>query len=161
MRLLAAFATVVLLALAPAWAADAPGYKVHHKKANYEDVRDGLEQAIVSKGYVVDYIGHFNTMLERTSEAAGSVSALGLKSPYKNAQYMQFCAAKLTHEAVSANPHAIANCPYVLFVYELAREPGEIHVGYRPPVGGPSMVTQKINKQIEALMDEIAQAAFK
>lgn len=161
MRLLAAFAAAVVVALAPAWAADTPGYKVHHKKAVYEDVRDGLEQAIVAKGYVVDYIGHFNTMLERTSEAAGSVSALGLKSPYRQAQYMQFCAAKLTHEAISANPHAIANCPYVLFVYELARQPGEIHVGYRLPVGGPSMVTKKINTQIEALMEEIALAAFK
>lgn len=161
MRLLAAFAAACLLSYVPAGAADTPGYKIHHRSGTYSDVRDGLEQAIVARGFVVDYVGHLNTMLERTSEAAGSVSPLGLKSPYKQAQYMHFCAAKLTHEAVSANPHAIASCPFVLFIYELARQPGEIHVGYRLPVGGPSMVTNKINTQIEALMEEIALAAFK
>jgi len=156
---LAAIAFVTLLLVSPVEASDEFGYRVYSKEARFEDVRDDVKDAIVNKGFVIDYVGHFNVMLERTAEATGSVTPLGAKSPYKHAEYMQFCPAKLTHEAVSATPFAIANCPIAIFVYETSGEPGKIQVGYRLPVGSPSRVVRQINDKLVALLDEIAKGA--
>lgn len=150
----------VLLASA-AQAADDLGYRVYSKSAKFEDVRDDAKDAIINRGFVIDYVGHFNTMLERTAVDTGSVTALGAKSPYKNAEYMQFCPAKLTHEAVSATPFAIANCPIAIFVYEVAAESGKIHVGYRLPVATPSKLMRKVNEKLVALLEGIAKEATK
>jgi uncharacterized protein (DUF302 family) len=146
---------------AAAQAADDLGYRVHVKAGKYQDVRDDLKDAIVNKGLVIDYVGQFNAMLERTAQDTGSVTALGAKSPYKQAEYMQFCPAKLTHEAVSATPFAIANCPISIFVYEVAAEPGKIQVGFRLPVATPSRVMRKVNDKLVALLESIAKEATK
>ena len=156
---LLATALLSLLMAAPASAADDLGYRVHTKAGKYEDVRDDLKDAIINKGLVIDYVGHFNAMLERTAADTGSVTALGAKSPYKNAEYMQFCPAKLTHEAVSATPFAIANCPIAVFVYEVATDPGKINVGYRLPVATPSKVMRQVNVKLTQLLDDIAREA--
>ena len=153
----------LLVALLPVTVQANPkyGYKTLTKQGVFEDVRDDLKDAIINHGFVVDYVGHFNTMLLRTSKAAGSVTADGIKSPYKNAQYMQFCAAKLTHQAISADPRNIANCPYVVFVYELGYAPGKITVGYRLPAVGPTRTSKRVAKKIEALLDSIVEEAAK
>lgn len=150
-----------LLLSSPAMASDELGYRVYSKTGKYEDVRDDVKDAIVNRGFVIDYVGHFNQMLERTAEATSSVTPLGAKSPYKNAEYMQFCPSKLTHEAVSATPFAIANCPIVLFVYEVAYEPGKVHVGYRLPAATPSKMLKEVNSRLVALLDGIAKEATK
>jgi hypothetical protein len=148
-----------LLVAAPALAADDLGYRIYTRAGEFEHVRDDVKDAIIGKGFVIDYVGHLNAMLERTAEATGSITPLGAKSPYKNAQYMQFCPAKLTHEAVSATPFAIANCPIAIFVYEVATDPGKIHVGYRLPVNTPSRLMQQVNEKLIALLDSIAKEA--
>ncbi len=137
------------------------GYRTYSKTGNFEDVRDDLKDAIINRGFVIDYVGHFNTMLERTAEAAQSVTKEGIKSPYRNAQFVQFCPAKLVHESASANPIGIANCPVAVFVYELRIEPGKIHVGYRLPVASPSIQVKKINDKLVALLHEIATESTK
>jgi len=137
------------------------GYKTLTTQGVFEDVRDDLKDAIINRGFVVDFVGYFNKMLLRTSKVANSVTADGVKSPYKNAQYMQFCAAKLTHEAISADPRNIANCPYVVFVYELGYAPGKITVGYRLPALGPTRTSKRVAKKIEALLDGIIAEAVK
>lgn len=159
-RLLFAAVLGVLIAI-PALASDGLGYRVYSKAGKFEEVRDDVRDAIVNRGFVIDYVGHFNQMLERTAEATGSITALGAKSPYRNAEYMQFCPSKLTHEAVSATPFAIANCPIVLFVYEVAYEPGKVHVGYRLPAASPSKVLKEVNSRLAALLDGIAKEATK
>ena len=74
---------------------------------------------------------------------------------------MQFCPTKLVHEAVSANPFALANCQIALFIYELNYEPGKIHVGYRLPIGSPSSRANEINQKILSLLHEIATESTK
>ena len=137
------------------------GYRVYTKPGKFADVRDDLKEAIINRGFVIDYVGHFNNMLERTADVAGSVSGKGAKSPYANAEYLQFCPSKLTHEAVSATPFSIANCPIAVFVYELAGEPGKVTVGYRLPVATPSKRMQEVNAKLTALLDSIAREATK
>lgn len=162
MKILRVFAVLAMAILYPgaALAESGPGYKTYSKKGTYEEVRDDLKDAVINAGYVIDYVGHFNKMLNRTSETVGSVSLEGKKSPYKNAQYLQFCAAKLTHEAISADPRNIANCPYIVFAYELHYEPGIIHVGYRKPAPGATRTSKRVNAKIEALLDGIVKSAI-
>jgi hypothetical protein len=150
----------VAVAAVGALAADSPIH-ILSKKGTFEDVRDNVKDAVVNRGFVIDYVGHLNDMLERTSEAAQSVTPRGAKTPYRAAEYMHFCSAKLTHELVSASARNIVNCPYVIFVYELRDAPGTIYVGYRPPVGEPSRLTQKVLQKITALLDDIVKEAVK
>lgn len=154
--LLLALPLLMLMAVTSASANPKLGYVVHTVDGTFEIVRDDLKDAIVNRGFVIDYVGHFNKMLTRTSKAVGSVTAAGKKSPYKNAQYMQFCPSKLTHEAVSVSPFNIANCPVVLFVFELNYKPGKINVGYRLPMSGPSRLSKKIASDLRALLEQMA-----
>jgi len=142
-------------------AATADGYKSYVKTGQFDDVLFDLNNAIIDRGLVIDYIGHLQQMLARTSEAVGSVTAGGSKTPYTQAKFLQFCSAKLTHEVISANPLNIAICPYVVFIYELKTDPGKIHVGFRRPIAGPSKVTRKAVAKVEALLEEIAEEATK
>lgn len=133
-------------------------------KASFEDVMLELQDAVIGRGLVIDYTGHVDKMLERTADAAGSVTAEGSPSPYLNAKYIQFCSAKLTHEAVSANPQNLSICPYLVFVYETKAEPGTVHVGYRQPVFGPSKaskgISEKINAFLQEIVDDVANAEY-
>lgn len=159
-RLTASLIALTLAFSSPAISDDV-GYKSYTKAGKYEDVRDDLKDAIIKRGFVIDYVGHFNSMLERTAEAAGRNVESGKKSPYLNAEYVQFCPSKLTHEAVSANPIAIANCPVAVFVYEVHQEPGVVHVGFRTPVASPSRLSKDINGRIVEMLDGIAKDATK
>ncbi len=154
-------AALLLAALASCSAslAQPAGKKHFSTKAAFEDVLADLKDAIVNRGLVIDYTGHVDKMLERTSAAAGSVTETGSKSPYLHAKYIQFCSAKLTHQAVSANPYNLAICPYVIFVFEAKSEPGKIVVGYRRPIAGPSKYSKTALGRIETLLDGIAKEA--
>jgi len=149
------FAVLAIPTLAQASDQTGYGYTIQSKSSEFEEVRSDLEDAIINRGYVVDYVGHINKMLERTSEVAESVTAEGKKSPYKHAQYLQFCPAKITHDAISTSPQNIANCPVAIFVYELFIKPGTIYIGYRTPVSGQSRKMRDVNKKLATLLAEI------
>ncbi|NRG19301.1 DUF302 domain-containing protein [Rhizobiales bacterium] len=133
-------------------------------KATFEDVMLELQDAVIGRGLVIDYTGHVDKMLERTAEAAGGVTTAGGLSPYLNAKYVQFCSAKLTHEAVNANPQNLSICPYLVFIYETKAEPGTVHVGYRKPVFDPSQaseaISEKINAFLQEIVDDVASAEY-
>ncbi|MGE0766425.1 MAG: hypothetical protein AB7L90_08175 [Hyphomicrobiaceae bacterium] len=147
--------TGLAIAMPPTLAADDVGYRAHTKAGKFENVRDDAKDAIIGRGFVIDHVGRLDDMLERTAEAIGNAA----QSPYKNAVYFQFCPAKLTHEAVSATPFAIANCPIAIFVFEAAVEPGRIQVGYRLPVKTDVPAMRTVNEKLAALLDEIAAEA--
>lgn len=127
----------------------------YSKQGDFEEVLQDLRDAVINRGLVIDYIGHVNAMLDRTSDAAESVTETGERTPYLNAKYIQFCSAKLTHAAVSADPYNLAICPYVVFIFETRSEPGTIVVGYRHPIPGQSTETKEAFANIDNLLDEI------
>lgn len=146
---------VLLAPLGSAGAMEKRGYKSAIKEGDFADVLEDVKDAIINRGLVIDYVGHVDAMLDRTSETVGSVTEKGVKSPFLGAKYVQFCSAKITHDAVSANPYNIAVCPYVVFVFEERSAPGQIVVGYRRPILGPSRLTRRALSKIEALLSEI------
>ena len=119
-------------------------------EASFGDVTAGVENAIVNRGYTIDYHGFIGDMLERT---AGDVGAT--KRIYANAEFLTFCSAVLSRKVMEADPADMAYCPYVVFVYELADKPGTVTIGYRKlPAGGPR---DEVNKLLGEVIAEAAE----
>ena len=110
-----AFAAATLASNAQA--SDVTEYVV---EAEYDIVRQDLGDAVINRGYKIDYNAFVGDMLARTSQDVG-----GKKELYEKAELIQFCSAVLSRKAMEADPANIAFCPYVLFVYERADEKGK------------------------------------
>lgn len=137
---------------APASAADAVTYT--RKGASYEDVRADLEGAIIKEGLKIDYTGNIAAMLQRTGADVGSNQPV-----YQNAEFFTFCSAKLSRAMMEADPSNMAQCPYVVFMYQRAATVKEVTVGYRKvAVGGRGAKTLE---EINTLLDRVAKAATK
>ncbi len=153
---LSALAVTLVLAISSALPAISKDAHPHiETQGVFSEVIQDLQDAIINRGFVVDFVGHVDTMLDRTSGASKSVTETGSRSPFLNAKYVQFCSAKLTHEAVSANPYNVVICPHVFFAFEDKAKPGRIIIGYRRPVPGPSKRSKKTFAKVDDLMMEI------
>lgn len=100
---------------------------VYSVESGFDDVKDSLVEVIESRGMVISYVSHAESMLARTA------STLGGKQVYSEAQVLLFCKANLAHRLVAANPHNLIFCPYAMSVYALANTPSRIYVGIRAP----------------------------
>ncbi|MEZ0173131.1 MAG: DUF302 domain-containing protein [Candidatus Reddybacter sp.] len=103
------------------------GAWVYSVKAEFDDVKDSVVEAIESRGMVISYVSHAEAMLARTA------STLGGKVVYSDAEVLLFCKANLAHRLVEENSHNLVLCPYAMSVYALADEPARIYVGIRAP----------------------------
>ena len=157
-----ALVVCTLAGFAPmASAADQPGYRAYVRAGTFANVREDLNDAIIKRGFVVDHVGRFNFMLERTADVAGKPTGDSGGSPYKDAEYLQFCPALLTHDGVAASPFYIANCPITIFIFELRAEPGKVHVGYRLPVASTVEAMAPVHLKLVETLDAIAREATK
>ncbi|AXS42525.1 DUF302 domain-containing protein [Breoghania sp. L-A4] len=148
---------MLLAPLAPSAAkanGDMPGVVSVTVERPYDEVRQDLEDAIVNRGYVVDYNAHIGDMLSRTAEDVGAGRAI-----YTKAEAMQFCSAVLSRKAMEADPMNIAYCPYVLFVYERADTPGSVTVGHRKLGEGTSAASAEALGDIDGVLTEIVEEA--
>lgn len=153
-RTIAGAVLIVLAAATPAGAADA--LFTLSKAGSFEDVKFDLSNAIIERGLVVDHTGNIAGMLERTGADVGSTKQL-----YRNAEYYVFCSAKLSRAMMEADPTNIGLCPFVIFAYERADQPGEIVVGFRnPPVRGGEE-SRKSLEAVTALLQDIVKDAVK
>ena len=140
--------SIVILALG-AFTLNAEGVKSYKIKAEFEQVQQDAADAIINRGYVIDYTGHIGAMLNRTS---GDVGAQ--KKVFSNATVMQFCSAVLSRKVMEDDAQNIAFCPYGVFVYELDANPGEIIVGFRKLPD-----TTENLKTVNKLLDDIVREA--
>lgn len=152
-------ATLVALALfcaAPPALAQAPEgiVRTYKKAAAYEDVKFELNNAIIDKGLALDHTGAVGKMLDRTGADVGSDKAI-----YKNAEYLSFCSARFSRRMMEADPANIAFCPFIIFIYEDAAQPGTTVVGYRRLAIIGNAASQKALTEIDALLDSIAREA--
>ena len=95
-------------------------------EGDFDDVAFSVEQAITNEGLVIDSINHVGEMLARTKGDVG-----GAKDLYLAADTYNFCSAIVSRQAMEADIANIQYCPYGIFVYEAAAEPGKIVVGHR------------------------------
>lgn len=117
-------------------------------EAEFADVASGVENAIINRGYKIDYHGFIGDMLKRTAEDVGAKKQL-----YRNAEFFTFCSAVLSRQVMEAELGDIAYCPYVVFVYEPQAEPGKVSVGYRKLPSGD------LRDKVNALLSDIIRDA--
>lgn len=158
MRIGIRFRTLALvmvgLAPIPVLAKDMQGITFYETKAGFDEARQDLEDSIVNRGYVIDYNAKIGEMLKRTGSDLGATRKI-----YSNAETMQFCSAVLSRKAMEADPNNIAYCPYALFVYAKADEPGTSLVGFRRLSETGPEDSKAALKEINAVLDEIAREA--
>ncbi|MFZ2100870.1 MAG: DUF302 domain-containing protein [Oricola sp.] len=116
----------------------------------YADVTQAVQDAIVNRGYTIDYHGFIGEMLKRT---AGDVGAS--KELYKDAEFFTFCSAVVSRHVIEADIGDIAYCPYVVFVYENAATPGTTTVGFRHLPAGEER--DKVNALLTEIIEEAAE----
>ena len=117
---------------------------VYPFEGTFEDATFGVENAIIGKGLVIDYVSHMGEMLARTAADVGSSVEI-----FGAADVFLFCSAVVSRKVMEADPMNIAHCPYGVFVAERA---GEVMIGYRTYPEGPM-------QEVQALLDEIAREA--
>lgn len=144
--------------LAAAWllpgAARADDVKVVKTKAAFADVKQDVADAIINRGFVIDYNAKIGNMLTRTREDVGSP-----KKIYNNAESVQFCSAVLSRKMMEADPATISLCPYVIFYYERADRPGTVYVGYRELDDDYADAAEPVIEAVNKLLNEIIKEA--
>jgi uncharacterized protein (DUF302 family) len=111
---------------------------------SFEDATFAVENAIIGKGLVIDYVSHTGEMLNRTAADVGSDIEI-----FKSADVFLFCSAVLSRKVMEADPANIAHCPYGIFVTDTQ---GEVAIGYRTYPEGPM-------QEVQAFLDEIVKSA--
>ena len=120
----------------------------------FENTLFNLKQALTDRGLVVNTVGHISDMLQRTGKALGKTRKI-----FTHAQNIEFCSATLSRNSMSASPHNIIYCPYIISVYSLAGNPKKTYVSYRRL---PRLTDKKSDKALQAvnkLLDDLAKAA--
>ena len=123
----------VIGAAALAGPASAQDVHISTYNGSYEDARFSLENAIIDRGLVIDYVSHVGDMLTRTAADVGSDEHL-----YSEAEIFVFCSASVSRQVMEQNPANLAHCPYGIFV---AERRGQVTMGFRDyPAGAMDMV---------------------
>lgn len=115
-------------------------------EGTFEDAAFAVEDAIVSKGLVIDYRSHTGEMLERTKGDVGSDVTL-----FDAADVFLFCSAVVSRQVMEADPMNIVHCPYSIFVADQA---GKVTIGFRDYPDGPMQA-------VEDLLTEIVEEAVR
>ncbi|WP_460273211.1 DUF302 domain-containing protein [Celeribacter sp. ULVN23_4] len=111
----------------------------------FQDATFAVEDAIVSKGLVIDYRSHTGDMLERTREDVGSDVVI-----FDHADVFLFCSAVVSRQVMEADPANIVHCPYSIYV---ADREGQVTIGFRDYPDGPMQA-------VEDLLTEIVEEAM-
>ncbi|MBK1672222.1 DUF302 domain-containing protein [Ectothiorhodospira shaposhnikovii] len=128
--------------------------KVYSIEGDYALYREALEMAIIDRGIVINNVAHIGTMLSRTG------ADIGGEAIFIQAEALEFCSAVLSRRMMEAEPHHIVFCPYVISVYELADEPGVIHLAYRRPTLLGDARSREALEAVDTLLDEIVREAL-
>ena len=118
--------TLLLALLCAPADARSPELKVVAVNATFDDVRENVEDAILKRGFVIDYTAYIGNMLNRTAKDVGATRRI-----YDKALTVQFCSSVLSRRMMEADPANIGFCPYVVFLYTLEGQPSTTYVGYR------------------------------
>ncbi|MCG5500006.1 DUF302 domain-containing protein [Ectothiorhodospira lacustris] len=128
--------------------------KVYSIGGDYALYREAVEMAIIDRGIVINNVAHIGPMLSRTG------ADIGGEAIFLHAEALEFCSALLSRRMMEAEPHHIVFCPYVISVYELADEPGTIHLAYRRPTLLGDARSREALEVVDTLLDEIVREAL-
>jgi len=147
---------LVLIALCGANAADAQnaGVVIHSIKGTFADVRERVVLAIEGRGIVINYNAKVGDMLARTGRDLGRD-----RQVYDKAEVLEFCSAKLSRDAMEADPRNIAFCPYAIAVYTMPKDPATVYVSYRKLGALGSSQSLKALRAVDQMLEDIVREA--
>ena len=96
-------------------------------RADFQTAGESVREAIEGAGLVVTTVTHLNQMLVRTAADLGKG-----KSPFVDAETIQFCSARLAWELVEESAMQVTFCPLLLSVYSQVGVPGSV-IAWRSP----------------------------
>jgi len=137
MKTLVMATALAALSALPALAQEAVTYPYD---GSYDDAVFAVENAIVDKGLVIDYVSHVGDMLNRTGGDVGSNVEI-----FKNAQIFLFCSAVVSRQVMEADPMNVVYCPYSVFVAETK---DGVTVGHHSYPAGPMQAVQTLLSEI-------------
>lgn len=129
------------LAAGPALAEDTV---THAYGGSFEDATFSVENAIINRGLVIDFVSHVGDMLNRTGGDVGSEVRL-----FDAADIFVFCSAEVSRQVMEADPGLIAQCPYGIFVTD--RE-GQVEIGHKLYADDSPM--QMVEDMLAAIVEE-------
>ena len=144
-----------LLMAGSAMAADTGVRETFVTKDDFDTVKTFLEDALTSRGLVVNNVSHVGEMLERTGKDLGAT-----KQVFVKAEGLEFCSATFSRKMMEADPHNIVFCPYVISIYVLPDEPGKTYVSFRRPEMTGSKQSQAALKDVEKLLRDVVKEAL-
>lgn len=146
--LLALFFSSALLATVVRAAGDDVSTRITEQ--SFEEAVQSVEDAIINRGYNIDYHGHISDMLDRTAKDVGATRRI-----YKGAEIFTFCSAVMSRDVMEHDASDIAYCPYVVFVYETEENSEGVTIGFRhlPEGGARDQVNVMLTEIIESAAD--------
>lgn len=129
-------------------------YTAYQVEGTFDDVRQDVLDAIVNRGFVLDFEARISDMLKRTGKDVGAT-----KEIYEDATMLMFCSATYSREAMEADPMNIVFCPYVVNVFKTPDSGGKVTIAYRKPRAAGALASRKALLGIEEMLDGIAREA--
>jgi uncharacterized protein (DUF302 family) len=121
------FLRLILLGFVLARGAAAGDIQSVELAGDFALAHESVIEAIEGAGLVVTAIIPVNQMLNRTAHDLGRV-----KSPYAEAETIQFCSARLAWLLVEEDARQLTLCPLSLTIHSLPDRPGSV-LSYRSP----------------------------
>jgi len=117
---------------------------------SFEEAAQSVRDAIINRGFKIDYNGHIGEMLDRTAEDVGATKRI-----FNGAEIFTFCSAVVSRSVMEHDAADIAYCPYVVFVYDKYNADEPVTIGFRqlPEGGARDQVNELLTEIIEAAAD--------
>ena len=121
---------------------------------DFEDVRDGIRQAIEGKGINIAHTLPAGDMLNRTGADFGVE-----KNVFLQAETVEFCSARISHRLAQANHENILLCPFTISIYVPSDDPGHVYLSWRRPFSLGDKESQAAVQEMVELMEAIVREA--
>lgn len=129
----------LVMTVSPAWA-EAPIQTPFD--GSFDDATFAVENAIVGRGLVIDYVSHVGDMLGRTGADVGSDLTI-----FDQADIFLFCSAVVSRKVMEVDPENIQHCPYGIFVTQVG---DQVMIGHRDYPQGPMQMVETLLTEIVA-----------
>lgn len=129
--------------------------EVFSKSGSFEEVRDNLALEVTRRGMALTHSIQINDMLEKTAKEVGAIRPV-----YVNAEALEFCSPGLGRKLMEANSSNIVYCPLMVSIYVVPEAPKVVNVAYRRIPKGGSAQSQKLFRDVDALVIGIIKDAL-
>jgi len=121
---------------------------------DFEDVRDGIRQAIEGKGINIAHTLPAGDMLNRTGADFGVE-----KNVFLQAETVEFCSARISHRLAQANHENILLCPFTISIYVPSDDADHVYLSWRRPFSLGDKESQAAVQEMVELMEAIVREA--